>query len=783
MVQRLPVRLRLLVGIAVLVAMVLVGTTAGPKPGDAEPGEAPKPTNPAPAVWTEADKDGFGTSTTEGSKVWYTIDDGQLTEVYYPDIGTPSVRNLQFIVSDGKTFAELETEATNHQVQLLGDERALVYRQINTDKSGDYRITKTYVTDPARSTVLVDVNFESLSRKPYQLYAIYDPSLDNGGTDDSATSEGARLLASDVDAASEGGDVASALVGSPGFAQVSSGHLGASDGWTDLKEDYKMDWDYRSASNGNVVQTAKTTLSGLPNSQRLTLSLGFGSNTSEALQGTQTSLKSGFQTVQTNYQTGWHDYLGSLEDRPNSVSGSALLRTTYDVSAMMMRAHEDKTYHGASIASPSMPWVWGGVGANGNSLLDNRGADDSSGAYHLVWARDLYQAATTMLAMGDEDGAERALDYLFEEQQKDDGSFPQNSYVDGTPRWENTQLDEVSFPLILAWQLGSDDPETYQDHVKPAADYIVDNGPDTPQERWENQGGYSPATIAAEIAGLVSAAEIARINGDQASAETYLATADEWQDKVEDWTVTTNGPLANHPYYLRITKDPIPDNGIEDLPDPNAGTTYNIGDSGPNNVDQRRVVDTSYLELVRLGVKPPNDPTSYIRSMWWTQRRCLTTRRSGSRWIRQTAPSGTASTSTATARREMVSRGTSGLPRATSPPASRRRTRSGERGPSSPESAASTYLPQIGRAPKATSRLWRNTGNDGYMLPEQVWDENLPSGQPGFPRGEGTFSATPLAWSHAQFIRLAWSIDAGHPVEQPKIVYDRYVAGASQAGG
>ena len=202
MAQRLSIRLRLLVGIAVLVAIVFVGTTAGPKAEGAESTEAPKPTNPTPAVWTEADKDGFGTSTTDGSKVWYTIDDGQLTEVYYPDLGTPSVRNLQFIVSDGRTFAELETEATNHQVQLI-DGRALVYRQINT-KPGTYRITKTYVTDPARSTVLVDVKFESLTGKPYQLYAIYDPSLDNGGTDDSATSEGARLLASDVDAASEG---------------------------------------------------------------------------------------------------------------------------------------------------------------------------------------------------------------------------------------------------------------------------------------------------------------------------------------------------------------------------------------------------------------------------------------------------------------------------------------------------------------------------------------------------------------------------------------------------
>src|SRR5919112_5875851 len=584
MARRMPIGLRLLVGIAVLVAIVLVGTTAGPKASDAVPAEAPKPVDPAPAVWTQADKDGFGTSTTDTSKVWYTIDDGELTEVYYPDLGTPSVRDLQFIVSDGKTFAELETEATNHRVQLAGDGRALTYRQINTDKSGDYRITKTYVTDPARSTVLVDVNFVSLTGKPYQLYALYDPSLDNGGTDDSATSKGAQLLASD-------GDVASALVGGSGFAQVSSGHLGTSDGWTDLKGDFKMDWDYQSASSGNVVQTAKTTLSGVPNNQHMTLSLGFGTSTSNALQVAQTSLKSGFQQVQGAYESGWNGYLSSLKSRPASANSSALLQTTYNVSVMTLAAHEDKTYRGAYIASPSMPWVWG-------TGLDSRGTDDTSGAYHLVWSRDLYQIATALLAAGDRAGAERALTYLFEVQQLPDGSFPQNSEVDGSRRWENLQLDEVAFPLVLAWQLERRDAATYRDHVKPAADFILANGPATPQERWENQGGYSPATIASEIAGLVCAADIARANGDQAAADRYLRTADNWQKNVERWTVTTNGPLADHPYYLRITKDGRP----------NSATTFSIGDSGPSAIDQRLVVDTSYLELVRLGVKRADDP-------------------------------------------------------------------------------------------------------------------------------------------------------------------------------
>jgi len=502
---------------AVLVAslLVLVSTSLA---------EAASSSSDAPgdkAVWTPADKDGFGTSTTTASKVWYTLNKGELTEVYYPNLGTPSVRDLQFIVSDGETFADLETDATTHEVQLV-DGRALEYRQIDTDIEKKYRITKTYVTDPARSTLLVDVTFESLTGQPYQLYALYDPSLSNGGDNDTATSQNGQLLATD-------GKVASALVSAPGFGQTSSGYKGtSSDGWIDLSSPnssspiYSLDSSYDSASSpGNVVQIGKTTLTGLSGSQDLTLALGFEGTTSGALNAAQGSLGTGFDKAQTDYVGGWHKYFSSLKKPdPASVGASGtLLHTTYDVSVMTLAAHEDKTYRGAYVASPTMPWVWGGVGAHGNSLLDSRGEDETSGAYHLVWSRDLYQIATALLAAGDKAGAKRALTYLFNRQQKPDGSFPQNSTVDGAEHWNNVQLDEVAFPLVLAWQLGQTDGKTYRDHVKKAADYIVANGPQTPQERWENQGGYSPATIAAEIAGLVCAADIARANGDQATAD------------------------------------------------------------------------------------------------------------------------------------------------------------------------------------------------------------------------------------------------------------------------
>jgi glucoamylase len=740
---------------AVLVASLLVLALAGLAEAASSSSSAPGAPGD-PAVWTPADKDGFGTSKTATSKVWYTLNNGELTEVYYPDLGTPSVRDLQFIVSDGQTFAERETEATNQQVQLV-DARALEYRQINTDKDGKYRITKTYVTDPARSTVLVDVSFESLDGKPYQLYALYDPSLSNSGGDDIATSKGAQLLASD----SKG---ASALLGAPKFEQGSSGYLGTSDGWTDLKDDYKMDWGYGAASApGNVVQTARTTLTGLPGSQHLTLALGFGGTTSGALSTAQSSLTGGFPTAASGYETGWHNYLDSLRAAPASVGSSGgLEHTTYDVSAMTLAAHEDKTYRGAYIASPTMPWVWG------------TGLENPSGAYHLVWSRDLYQIATALLAAGDRAGAERALTYLFDRQQKVDGSFPQNSTVDGTPHWGNTQLDEVAFPIVLAWQLGRTDKTTYRSHVKPAADYILANGPATPQERWENQGGYSPATVASEIAGLVCAADIARANGDRASSNRYLRVADDWQQSVEKWTVTTNGPLADHPYYLRITKDG----------NPNAPTTYSIGDSGPSTIDQRLVVDTSYLELVRLGVKAADDPNivqtlNVVDSEAAVGPFSTPPYEPQKRGLRVDTPNGTF-----WHRFNFDGYGETrdggpwdiGYPACDTLPDPCLESQktigrawpifAGERGEyelAAGQSGAAGRLASIAK-----------TGNEGYMLPEQVWDDFPPSGQAGFTPGEGTFSATPLAWTHAQFVRLAWSIQDGRPVEQPQIVACRY---------
>jgi glucoamylase len=719
--------LRLVVLLVLLTPGTALATTAPGAPGQNEP-------------WAPADKDGFGTSATTQSKVWHTLDNGELTEVYYPDLGTPAVHDLQFAVSDGRTFAERESDSTSHSIALT-DSRSLSYRQVNTTKR--YRITKTYVTDPARDALEIDVRFESLTGQKLDLYTLFDPALSNGappptGTpdDDSGSTSGDALVTQDAKAGS-------ALVASPSFERTSNGYLGTSDGWTDLRSDFRMDGAYASAPNGNVVQTGKTALDGVKR-QRMTLVVGFGPRGADALSTARAALARGYDAAASSYAAGWHGYLGGLKAPPASVS---TLRTDYDVSVMTLAAHEDKTYRGGYIASPSMPWVWG------TTSIEN-----PSGAYHLVWSRDLYQIATALLAAGDRAGAGRALSYVFERQQKANGCFPQNSNIDGTEHWTNLQLDEAAFPVVLAWQLGGTDDATYKAHVKPAIGCILANGPQTVQERWENQGGWSPATIAAEIAALVTGADIARRNHDPKTAKAWEAKADEWQGKVDSWTYTTTGDFGKG-YYLRLTKDA----------NPNAGTKYSVGDSGPEAVDQRDVVDPSYLELVRLGVKRANDP-HILSTIPVVDQQLGASTPNGTFWHRYNFDGYGEQTD--------GSPWNFGFPANTTDDWANNATIgrvwpifAGERG---------EYEVAAGKPSSARERLASiaRAGGEGHMIPEQVWDESggrfPPSGQPGFPSGEATLSASPLAWSHAVFVRLAWSIDAGRPIEQPSVVACRY---------
>jgi glucoamylase len=640
-----------------------------------------------PATWTTGAKQGIGTSTTTDSKVWFTLANGALSEVYFPTVEMPDVRDLQLVVTDG-TFSEPEETATTHRVELV-DARALVYRQVNTAKSGRYRITKTYVTDPARSTLLIHVELESLDGGTYSASVVYDPSLAGTSGGDRGSTDGAALLAED-------GSVASALISSPAFGRVRN-----------------------DATNGNLVQTGDQA------TRSFTLALGFGATTTAADGAAVASLETGFDNVLVSYEAGWHAYLDSLA----APAVPADLLTQYRVAVMALKAHEDKTHRGASVASLTIPW--------GEAVS----AESPTTGYHAVWARDLYQIATAELAAGDAAAAGRALDYLLTVQERTNGSFPQNTRLDGTAILPSLQLDEVAFPLVLAWQLGRADATSYRRYLKRAADFLVANGPATPQERWEEASGYSPATIAAEIAGLVCAADIARRNGDVASSLVYLGYADRWRRSVDGWTYTTSGPLP--PHYERIDQDGRP-NDADQIQIANGGGSH----------DERTIVDASFLELVRLGVKAPDD-ARVAQSVELVDSAILIRTPNGPAFYRYNHD-GYGETSDG---RPYTGAGVGRLwPLLT-----------GERG---------EYELANGRDAMPYLRAMAGFANEGYLIPEQVWDTS--SGPFAF--GEGTGSATPLAWSMAEFVRLARSLEAGAPVETPSVVRQRYVTRPLSAG-
>ena len=689
--------------IATLAALILLfGAQVQAQTAPGTPGAIP--------TWTPASKEAVGTSAGTTSHVWFTLQGGILSEVYYPRLDTADVRTLEFAVSDGKRVW-IESKDLRHSIERE-DENALVFRQTSADPDGHFRIVKTYVTDPERDSLLIDVAFSSTGA--YSLYVLYDPALKNSGYGDTGYTEGDALIA-------EKPDVASALASSSPLEQMSSGFAGESDGYTDLFLHRGLQWSYSRAENGNLIQSAR-----IRDASHFTIALGFGSRPEVALENAHASLRRGFSSASAEYAKGWSDYVATLRHV------NARYASEFRLAAMVLKAHEDKTFRGAIIASMSIPWGFA-VKADVPNV----------GGYHLVWARDLYEVATAFWADGDKPAAERALNYLFTVQQKSDGSFPQNSWLDGRSYWSALQMDEVSYPMILAWQLGRTDKDTWQSHVRPEAEFVVAHGPITEQERWEELPGYSPSTIAAEIAGLVCAASIARKNGANSDADRYLAVADDWAAHIDKWVVTTTGHLGgaadSGAYFIRINNSDDPnDGGVLDVR--NGGGTW----------DKRDVVDAGFLELVRLGILRADDAVveHSVRIIDST--------------IRVDTPNG---------------------------PGLRRYNHDGY---------GETYFggPWLGQG---IGRVWPiftgergeyeiarhgdptpyveamlRFGNSGGMIPEQVWDRAERT-ESNFVFGSGTGSATPLAWSMAQFIRLVVCAEEKRVVEMPDVVAEHFL--------
>lgn len=684
-------------------------------------------------TWSPSTLSFLGTAQNPTSKVWFTGFDGIVGEVFYPAADTPATVDWQFLVGNSaQTWVDEEKRDTTSQV-TLNDTRSLSWNISNTATNGLYQIHKTIFTDPNRNTLIQQVTFTALQGTlgDFNLYTLYHPAIDNQGrasTGYSTSYNGKTMLVAKNAKSGHASAIASSLPFKPGM--TSTGFVGRSDGWQDLKgvrADSTMNWTYESATNGNIAQMAMFDLSPYPHQKSVTfnLVLGFGDSDTEAETAAASTLADDFPEMRSIYNTQWHSYTNRL----NNFGGTA--DQQYYMAAMAIKAATDKTT-GAIVAGLGNPW------GNSNYGICTPFGTFMQGGYHLVWPRDLYRSASALMVAGDTATASKSLDWLLTTMQQPDGHFLQNAFLDGTPYWNSVQMDETAFPIILAWKLGRTDSATYTNHIKPAADYIVQHGPVTEQERWEENSGYSPGTIAAEIAALVCAADIAKINGDITSQTDYLAIADAWQSQIESWTFTTTGSIGDGRYFERID-----DNG-----NPNDGHLLFIRNGG-GVYDERSIVDSSFLELVRLGVKPWNDPhiLSSIEAIDLTIKQTISGKGDG--FFRYNHD-GYGETSEGA---DYTGAGVGRLwPIFT-----------GERGHFAIASGqkADDYL--------ATMRAFANSS---YMIPEQVWDNHAPS---GYAPGTPTKSMTPLSWSMAEYITLLASNYTGKVMDLPAIVEERYL--------
>ncbi|HWE09741.1 MAG TPA: glucodextranase DOMON-like domain-containing protein [Solirubrobacteraceae bacterium] len=752
------------------------GTAASLAPGS--PG--------SPSYYDLARKDCVGTARNTTSKVWFTVADGALSDVYWPTVDATNVHTLQYVVTDGRSFTDLQTRDMTYRI--LPDPTGMSCTVVASDTAHGYRITTTYIADPAREAVLMRVHFGG--PRADRVYVRLDPLAGGtGGGSTPAGSSGPPNAGGNTAtlASADGGPVPvaanpnttteavnrtyavptfEALRSAHGFSDASVGYAGtASDGLSMLDSSHRLA-TYDSAPNGHVTLTARLRLS---HDGTTNLALGFGTTQDAAVAVAGASAGRPFAEAWGRYESQWSRYDAGLR-RPSPRLGLGAMRGYY-ASVNVVKASEDKTFPGAIAAGLASPW---GQSVPAGIFVD--GKPTYFGSYREVFARDLYEAFTGLLVAGDVPTARAATLFLFDRQQQADGSMPRNSLENGKPAPDTggLQLDETSYPILMAWQSGlGRDATLYRDHVVPAADFLVAHGPSDGVERWEEQSGYSPSTIAAEIAGLTAASRIAALHGDTGRARLYQATADDFARNIKNWTVTTTGPYitAGVPsYFIRLSK----------TGDPNAAISYNLG-NGSGTYDQRSIIDQGFLELVRLGVLPADDPA--IRSSLTVV----------DDWIKRSTPSGAGFYRYGTSRpgsedgygdcwtADSPSCPVDGAPW---PPTNTGTGHlwpvlSGERG----EYAVAANDPSSART---LLQSMQNMQSGQGLEPEQAWEDpplrpdpygtNPATASIGFQTGKAAGSASPLTWAQAQFARLALDESAGRTLETPGIVSRRYVA-------
>jgi glucoamylase len=689
-----------------------------------------------PPRWTRSQKEGVGTAYNTASRIWFTLSHGILNEVYFPTVDFPQIRDMEYLISDGESFFHEEKRDLTTGIEYV-DTHALGYRITKSDPGGRYRLIKEVITDPHLSTLLIHTRLEGeeafLAR--LHLYVLLAPHLEVGGWGNTAAK--AKVAGRDLLVAFKT-QIALALGATVPFRRTSCGFVGSSDGWTDLRDNFRMDWEFDYARDGNVAVIGELDLS---KTRTFTLALGFGFGLHGAITTLLQSLGGSYEKQQKRYREQWQRACsGGLPLEKASGDEGRLCR----ISQGLLLAHEDKSYPGALIASMSIPWG------------EVHGNEDGLGGYHLVWTRDLCQSVTALLAAGKVETPYRALIYLAASQ-RPDGGFYQNFWINGAPYWQGIQLDGVAFPVLLAWRLnelgGLKEFDPYPMVLK-AAQYLIRQGPATPQERWEENSGYSPSTLAANIAALICAAEFARLRREEKTAEFLEGYADFLESHLEAWTVTTQGTLVPGipRHYIRI--HPVDPSDPQPNEEPNAGTIilHNRPPGTPFEFPAKEIVDAGFLELVRYGIRKANDPL-IEDSLKVVDAVLKVETPFGPSWRRYN--------------HDGFGQRSDGGPYIGWGKGRAWPLLTGER---------AHYELAAGREVERYIRAMEQFASSGGMLPEQVWDEpDRPEWEMHF--GRPTGAAMPLMWAHAEYIKLLRSVYDGAVFDRLPPVAARYLSG------
>jgi len=688
--------------------------------------------------WTSSAKSAVGTALGDGSRVWFTASHGILNEVYYPEVDTACLRDAGLLVTAADGFFSEEKRDCNHAVEWM-EPGVPAFRMVNSCRSGRYVIEKRTCTSPEYDVVLQQVTFTPLvgTLDDYTLTLVLSPHLGNhgaGNTGWTGQHRGHDMLFAQRQS------LALAVACSAPFTQGTVGFVGPHDAWHDVRAHGSLTNIYDRAENGNIALAAQIDARAVGGS--FTIAIGFGADPEIAALHARAALFDSFGDTEARYAHAWRAWQSPLHALDELASDSE--PHLYRASTAVMKSHMSMNNDGGAIASLSVPW--------GSSK-----GDGDLGGYHLVWPRDMVETAGGLLAADAHLEMKAMLRFLAVTQEAN-GRWPQNMWLNGAPYWTGLQLDEVAFPILLvdharrAHAIDVDEVEQCWGMVQRAAVFVALHGPATDQDRWEENAGYTPFTIAVEIAGLLAAADLAELAGDARLASYLRDTADDWNASIEHWMFAEGSWLAERlgvsGHYVRVGSAlPVdaasPTNALVRVKNRGA-------DVAPMHASELISVDA--LALVRFGLRSALDPRM-LATVRVIDAVLQTDTATGPTWRRYNEDGygehedGRAFDGTG------IGRGWPLL--------------AGER---------AHYELAAGRpdAARALATVMRAQANAGGMLPEQVWDapdivaRELRNGGP-------TGSAMPLVWAHAEYVKLLRSLKDGAVSDCPPQPHARYV--------